>query len=79
MPHPHPHPEMNDNNLFRKIVLACLVPLGWIVLGILCYYYSTDLSKKAGAALIFIGIVSLVYNLVRVRRRHADKKKSLHL
>lgn len=56
-----------------------MVPVGWMVLGAVCFLYKTDLSKKAGVALVFIGLVSLVYNLLRVGKNHSEKKKSLHL
>jgi hypothetical protein len=74
-----PHPKTSEKTLFGKVISACLVPVGWMVLGAVCYWYKTDLSRKAGFFLIFVGIVSLVYNLLRVRRRHAEKKKGLHL
>jgi len=75
----HPHSSSNEKPLFLKVVRACLVPACWLLLGAICYIYKTDLSQKAGWAFIFIGLVSLVYNLLRVRKAHTDKKKSLHL
>lgn len=73
------HTAPKERSLFYKIVRASLVPLGWLVLGIVCYLYKTDLSKKAGLFFILLGLVSLTYNLLRVNRKHAEKKKSLHL
>lgn len=73
------HPQTSEKTLFSKVISACLVPVGWMVLGAVCYWYNTDLSRKAGFFLFFVGIVSLVYNLLRVHRRHKEQKKGLHL
>ncbi len=75
----HAHPAPKQPSLFSKIVRASLVPLGWIVLGVVCYLYKTDLSKKAGLFFFLLGLVSLTYNLLRVKKSHGMKKKSLHL
>jgi hypothetical protein len=49
-----------------------------MALGVACYFYPSDLSKTAGMLLFMIGVVSLIYNLLRVKKGHNDKK-GLHL
>jgi hypothetical protein len=79
MSNPTHHQPAKERTLFTKVVYACIVPACWMILGAACYLYNLDLPPKVGLAFIFIGLVSLVYNLLRVRKRHLDKKKSLHL
>lgn len=76
--HHPPHPGKEKSEL-RKVISACIWPVCWMLLGAAAYFYKTDLSKLAGLFLIFVGVVSLVYNLLRVNKRRAEKKKSLHM
>lgn len=75
--HP-PHPG-NDISERRKVIRACIAPACWISLGVVSCLFETPASKMIGFFMMFAGLVTLVYNLLRINRRKAEKKDSLHL
>jgi hypothetical protein len=57
-------------NLFnvRSILLKkspILIPLFWMALGLVCWFWKTDLSKASGFIMFFVGLGGLFYNLLR--------------
>ena len=75
--HP-PHPG-NERTELSKVLRACIAPACWVVLGVVLCFFGTSVAKMIGFFFMFVGVVTLIYNLLRINKKRAEKKDSLHL